>query len=118
MSGDRVVAEHSHWRGQHIRAADLADTNLAATSVAELISDASLRVVHPEDLVGTAADLMARNDIGRMSVTDSTNNRLVGLVSRKDLLQARTQMRRLEQERDILLLRSKPSMPVPSELGR
>jgi hypothetical protein len=39
-------------------------------------------------------------------------------VSRKDLLQARTQMRRLEQERDILLPRGKPVVPVPSELGR
>jgi H+/Cl- antiporter ClcA len=100
------------------RAADLADTDFASTGVAELISDAGLQVVHPEDLVGTAADLMARNDIGRMPVTDRDSNRLVGLVSRKDLLQARTQMLRLEHERDILLLRGKAPMPVPSELGR
>ena len=100
------------------RSADFADTNFTKLSVTDLISDAGLRVVHPEDLVGAAADLMAIHDIGRLPVTDHASNRLIGLVSRKDLLQARAQMRRLEQDRDILLLRGRPAIPTPSELGR
>lgn len=100
----------------------LADSDPATTPLADLVSDASLAVVHPEDLVGAAADLMAHNEIGRLPVTDRASGRLVGLVARKDLLQARTQMRRLEQDRAALLLRGKaagkPAVPVPSELGR
>ncbi|HVJ43289.1 MAG TPA: chloride channel protein [Dongiaceae bacterium] len=104
------------------RDAGFADSDPATIALADLISDAGLAVVHPEDLVGTAADLMAQSEIGRLPVTDRASGRLVGLVARKDLLQARTQMRRLEQERAALLLRGKPAkkpaVPVPSELGR
>jgi H+/Cl- antiporter ClcA len=121
-----VVDEHHHLCGMVTRAdvlgwtrdADFAETDLKVATLADLISDAGLLVAHPEDLVGTVADLMALNDIGRLPVMDAASNRLVGLVSRKDLLQARSQMQRLEQERSALLLRGKADLPVPSETGR
>jgi H+/Cl- antiporter ClcA len=89
------------------RADNLTDSNLA-----ELVSDAGISVVHPEDLVGTAADLMALNDLGRLPVTDSLTGTLIGLVARKDLLRARAQMLQQEQERGALLLRRRPTVPT------
>ncbi|HVI89143.1 MAG TPA: chloride channel protein [Dongiaceae bacterium] len=101
---------------------DLADCDPATTSLADFVSDAGLPVAHPEDLVGSAADLMAYQEIGRLAVTDRASGRLVGLVARRDLLQARSQMRRQEVERGAFLLRGKSgastSVPMPSELGR
>ena len=100
----------------------LADCDPATTSLADFVSDAGLAVAHPEDLVGSAADLMAHQEIGRLAVTDRASGRLVGLVARRDLLQARSQMRRQEVERGAFLLRGKSGasevVPIPSELGR
>jgi chloride channel protein, CIC family len=63
------------------------------------ISDASLAVVHPDDVVLHAVDVMLTTDQGRIPVTDPETARLVGLVTRKDLLQVRATSRRLESER-------------------
>jgi len=52
-------------------------------------SDASLAVVHPDDVVIHAIDLMLATDQGRLPVTDPKTGELVGLVTRKDLLQVR-----------------------------
>ena len=67
--------------------------------IADLISDASLDVVHPEDVVTRAVDLMLQGGQGRLPVTDPKTGRLVGLVTRKDLLQVRASVTQSEGER-------------------
>jgi len=65
----------------------------------ERVSDASLAVVHPGDVVIHAVDLMLATDQGRLPVTDPGTGKLVGLVTRKDLLQVRASVRREEGEK-------------------
>ena len=67
--------------------------------IADLISDAGLGVVHPQDVVTRAVDLMLQNDQGRLPVTDPATGRLVGLVTRKDLLAVRASVTQSEGER-------------------
>lgn len=71
----------------------------ALGSVAERISDASLTVLHPENSVSHAVDLMLATDQGRIPVTDPKTGELVGLLTRKDLLQVRATVARAEGER-------------------
>ncbi len=65
----------------------------------ERVSDASLAVVHPGDVVIHAVDLMLATDQGRLPVTDPGTGKLVGLVTRKDLLQVRAGVRREEGDK-------------------
>ena len=65
----------------------------------ERISDASLAVVHPDDITAQAIDLMLATGQGRLPVTDSKTGVLVGLLTRKDLLQVRAAVARSEGER-------------------
>jgi CIC family chloride channel protein len=67
--------------------------------IADLISDASLAVVHPQDVVTRAVDLMLQGDQGRLPVTDPQTGRLVGLITRKDLLQVRASVTQSEGDR-------------------
>ncbi|HWE45118.1 MAG TPA: chloride channel protein [Caulobacteraceae bacterium] len=53
-------------------------------------SDSDLVVGHPDDLVGTLADLMVAADLGRAPVVEDGTDRVVGLVARKDLLKIRS----------------------------
>ncbi|MDP9096035.1 MAG: chloride channel protein, partial [Pseudomonadota bacterium] len=70
-----------------------------AELIGERVSDASLAVVHPEDVVTHAVDVMLATDQGRIPVVDPTTGALVGLVTRKDLLQVRAAVARSESER-------------------
>ncbi|MBV9997363.1 MAG: chloride channel protein [Caulobacteraceae bacterium] len=72
--------------------------------IVDLISDASLEVVHPDDVVTHAVDLMLQNDQGRLPVIDPRSGRLVGLLTRKDLLQVRASVRQSEGERRAYLV--------------
>lgn len=65
----------------------------------ERVSDAVLAVVHPGDIVSHAVDLMLATDQGRIPVTDPQTGVLVGLLTRKDLLQVRASVIRTEDER-------------------
>ena len=53
------------------------------------ISDRSLNVGYPDEPVSHLADRMVLADIGRVPIVDRDTQRLVGLVSRKDLLRIR-----------------------------
>ncbi|WP_368736968.1 CBS domain-containing protein, partial [Klebsiella pneumoniae] len=44
-------------------------------------------MVHPGDVVSHAIDVMLAAGQGRLPVTDPQSGRLVGLLTRKDLLQ-------------------------------
>jgi H+/Cl- antiporter ClcA/predicted transcriptional regulator len=68
-------------------------------TLGERVSDASLPVAHPEDIVARAVDLMLATDQGRIPVTDRRTGVLVGLLTRKDLLQVRADARRSETDR-------------------
>lgn len=74
-------------------------------------SDASLAVVHPDDVVIHAIDLMLATDQGRLPVTDPKTGELVGLVTRKDLLQVRaTVMEDEGKRRAYFTRRSQPAV--------
>jgi CBS domain-containing protein len=95
------------------------DEDLAAIPLAEALSDAGLVVGHPEDLVGHLADRMTESDTGRIPIVEPASGKLLGLVSRRDLLRARAQGRLAERDRAAYLLRrTAPAVRVPSELGR
>jgi CIC family chloride channel protein len=65
----------------------------------ERISDAALAVIHPDDLTAHAIDLMLSTGQGRLPVTDFKTGVLVGLLTRKDLLQVRATAAQAEGER-------------------
>ncbi|TXM96857.1 chloride channel protein [Methylobacterium sp. WL103] len=71
----------------------------------ERVSDASLAVVHPGDVTAHALDLMLTTGQGRLPVTDAESGTLVGLVTRKDLLQVRAAVNRSEAERQATFVR-------------
>lgn len=65
----------------------------------ERISDAALAVIHPDDLTAHAIELMLATGQGRLPVTDFRTGVLVGLLTRKDLLQVRATAAQAEGER-------------------
>jgi CIC family chloride channel protein len=68
-------------------------------AIAQHLSDTLPAVVHPGDVVTHAVDIMLAADQGRLPVTDPQSGKLVGLISRKDLLQIRAGVTRLEGDR-------------------
>jgi H+/Cl- antiporter ClcA len=62
-------------------------------------SDASLVVGYADEPVSQLADRMVMADIGRVPIVDRKTSRLVGLVSRKDLLNTRAMARETEAKR-------------------
>jgi H+/Cl- antiporter ClcA/predicted transcriptional regulator len=58
-----------------------------------------LAVVHPDDVVAHALDVMTATGQGRLVVTDPESGALVGLLTRRDLLQVRATTVQAETER-------------------
>jgi CBS domain-containing protein len=67
-------------------------------TLAERVSDAALPVAHPSDVAVRAVELMLSTGQGRIPVTDAAGL-LVGLLTRKDLLQIHAGTARAEDER-------------------
>jgi chloride channel protein, CIC family len=63
------------------------------------VSDRSLTVGYPDEPVSHLADRMVMADVGRVPIVDRDTVRLVGLVSRKDLLGIRATARSAESSR-------------------
>jgi H+/Cl- antiporter ClcA/CBS domain-containing protein len=63
------------------------------------ISDRSLNVGHPDEPVSHLADRMVLADVGRVPIVERDTQRLVGLVSRKDLLRIRATAKSTEASR-------------------
>ncbi len=82
-----------------------------AETLGEHVSDASLPVLHPNDVASHAVDIMLATDQGRIPVTDPLTGALVGLVTRKDLLQIRATVTRTEHERRAYF---RPAQPTPA----
>ncbi|TXN60828.1 chloride channel protein [Methylobacterium sp. WL6] len=86
-----------------------AEGNRAGERLSERVSDGSLAVVHPGDVAAHAVDLMLTTGQGRLPVTDAETGALVGLVTRKDLLQVRAAVNRSEAERRAYFARKRPA---------
>ncbi|MCJ2068053.1 chloride channel protein [Methylobacterium sp. J-030] len=90
------------------------DGNPAADTLGQRVSDADLAIVHPGDVVSHALDVMLSGGQGRLPVTDPTSGRLVGLLTRKDLLQVRATVVRAEAERRAFYRRGRGSQGAGS----
>jgi H+/Cl- antiporter ClcA/predicted transcriptional regulator len=71
-------------------------------TLGEVVSDAGMVRARPDELVGPLAERMVERDVGRVPVVDE-RGRLVGLVTRKDLLRVHARQKALESERQALL---------------
>ena len=69
------------------------------TTLSDALSDASQPVAYPHSPIGEVADLMVETGIGRIPIVDADTARVVGILSRHDLLKARSAGRRAEHER-------------------
>jgi CBS domain-containing protein len=65
----------------------------------DLLSDASTLVAHADTPCGAVADMMVDSGTGRVPIVDPQTRRVVGLISRQDLLKVRTTQRRGEMVR-------------------
>ena len=63
------------------------------------LSDASQPVAYPDNLIGEVADLMVDTGVGRIPIVDHVSGRVVGILSRHDLLKARSVRRQSELQR-------------------
>ncbi|WP_409564713.1 chloride channel protein [Methylobacterium sp. J-067] len=83
------------------------DEDRAGETLAERLSDASLPVVHPGDVVSHALDVMLADGSGRLVVTEAEGGALVGLLTRRDLLRIRAASLQAEGERQAYLRRKR-----------
>jgi len=74
--------------------------DLFETSLADALSDASQPFAYPHSTIGEVADLMVETGIGRIPIVDGGTGQVVGILSRHDLLKARSASRRAEHARD------------------
>jgi H+/Cl- antiporter ClcA/CBS domain-containing protein len=70
-----------------------------AVSLAETLSDISQPSAYPETPCGQVADMIIETGIGRVPIVDAATRRVVGILSRQDLLKARSAHRRAETDR-------------------
>jgi len=69
-------------------------------TLGEVVSDPDLVVAHPDEPVGEVADRMVAGETGRVPVVSSDDGRLVGLLTRKDLLRVRQRVIAEERQRE------------------
>ncbi|SDA36844.1 chloride channel protein [Sphingomonas sp. NFR15] len=72
---------------------------LPETTLAEALSDASQPLAHPATPIGRVADLMVESGTGRIPIVDPATRRVVGILSRHDLLKVRVVGHRAERDR-------------------
>jgi CBS domain-containing protein len=75
------------------RQADIA----AGVTLGEQLSDGSMPIVHPDTPAIEVANLMIAEDIGRVCVVAPADGRLIGIIARRNLLQARASKVREER---------------------
>ncbi|KRA79722.1 chloride channel protein [Altererythrobacter sp. Root672] len=68
-------------------------------TLADILSDASQPFGLPEDSLGKIADLMVDTGVGRIPIVDPATRRVVGLLTRQDLLKVRDVRRGAELTR-------------------
>ena len=62
----------------------------------DALSDASTGFAFPETPCGEVADMMVESGVGRVPIVDPSDRRVVGILSRQDLLKVRTAQQRGE----------------------
>jgi H+/Cl- antiporter ClcA/CBS domain-containing protein len=67
--------------------------------LADVLSDASTRFAYPETPCGEVADTMVESGVGRVPIIDRETRRVVGIISRQDLLKVRSTQKRGEKLR-------------------
>ena len=65
--------------------------------LADALSDASTVCAYPETPCGEVADMMVETGVGRVSIVDHQSRKVVGIISRQDLLKVRSTQRSVEQ---------------------
>ena len=80
-------------------------------------SDDSLAFGHEDETVARLADRMAAEDIGRVPIVERGTMRLVGLVSRKDLLRIRRTARAAEEARKSYFGKARAVAPETQVVG-
>ncbi|HVW72248.1 MAG TPA: chloride channel protein [Rhizomicrobium sp.] len=68
-------------------------------TLAEALDSAALLNGYEDEIVGALADRMIARDVGRVPILSRAGNRLVGLVSRRDLLKVRASLSHEETSR-------------------
>jgi CBS domain-containing protein len=64
--------------------------------LADVLSDASTLVAYPETPCGAVADMMVESGSGRVPIVDPQSRKVVGILSRQDLLKVRSTQKRGE----------------------
>ncbi|HEY5209101.1 MAG TPA: chloride channel protein [Stellaceae bacterium] len=72
-------------------------------TLGDLVADQYLAVGYEDELVGRLADRMAADDVSRVPILRRGDNKMVGLVARRDLLRVRASVARQERDREVLL---------------
>ena len=72
---------------------------LPETSLAEALSDSSQPIAYPYSPIGEVADMMIESGIGRIPIVEPGTDRVLGILSRHDLLKIRSARRRAEVDR-------------------
>lgn len=72
---------------------------LPETSLAEALSDASQPIAYLHSPIGEVADLMVESGIGRIPIVEAGTDRVLGILSRHDLLKVRSARKRAEIDR-------------------
>jgi len=70
------------------------------TLLADAVSDAAQPVAYPDTPSGMVADLIVESGIGRIPIVEPGTRRVVGILSRQDLLKTRSAARRAETDRN------------------
>jgi H+/Cl- antiporter ClcA/CBS domain-containing protein len=72
-------------------------------TLCEVLSDPAVLTARPDELVGRVAERMVEHDVGRSPVVDE-QGRVIGLITRKDLLRVHGRARALEAEREAVFV--------------
>src|SRR5690606_36020745 len=88
------------------------EANGGTVSLADAISDAAQPVAYPDTPSGVVADLIIESGIGRIPIVDPDSRRVLGILSRQDLLKARSAHRLAETGRKRFIGRpERPATP-------
>ena len=71
----------------------------ADRTLADLVSDAAQPVAYADAPIGQVADLIVETGVGRIPIVDPATRKVLGILSRHDLLKARRDHRRAETAR-------------------
>jgi H+/Cl- antiporter ClcA len=72
-------------------------TRASEGKLADFLSDASTEYAYPDTPCGEVADLMIDSGVGRIPIVAHEDRRVVGIISRQDLLKVRSRQKKGEQ---------------------